>query len=501
MQIHAEEVENKLLGSKSSTDAMRLLSFYSDAPQEELTMDEFETYAFDRLRLLRKVEEFRTRGFTGNELETKMNQLIRTYMPTKDQRKDIVSHFILRLVFCKSEDDRRWFLSNECILFKHRLDSLTPVQRKEFMAGNGLTFDAVSPDERNTLREQLIGLAGVNENNLITSDFYKVPYTQALSLVSKREVFLQAGFAYVPLNRLVSTIVARFRTSLARALSEANNMSSVVRSDSRIEPLLKGMKKANLAGDFSKGEAVDKLTLGNIDSRAEQNMPLCMKHLHTGLKREHKLKHWGRLQYGLFLKGAGLELDDAVQFWESHFSKIMPHDAFQKNYSYSFRHMYGKEGARKNYTPYSCMKIIMGSPPEMGAYHGCPYRHMPETQLVSLLGSLSIGGKDLQEIISKANSNHPQLACQKHFDVTHPDHEKMQVSGVDSVANHPNAWIKASIAYEKIKTAVDDPSKVNSVNSTTTVTPASENKGATVEGFNVGVASAAITPAAPAATA
>jgi DNA primase large subunit len=49
-------------------------------------------------------------------------------------------------------------------------------------------------------------------------------------------------------------------------------------------------------------------------------------------------------------------------------------DAFQKSYSYSFRHMYGKEGSRKDYTPFSCMKIIMGAAPEAGAYHGCPYR-------------------------------------------------------------------------------------------------------------------------------
>ena len=71
----------------------------------------------------------------------------------------------------------------------------------------------------------------------------------------------------------------------------------------------------------------------------------------------------------------GLGPEDAMIFWEQQFSKIMGRDEFQKKYSYSFRHMYGKEGSRKNYTPFSCMKIIMGAPPETGAYHGCPYRY------------------------------------------------------------------------------------------------------------------------------
>lgn len=50
-------------------------------------------------------------------------------------------------------------------------------------------------------------------------------------------------------------------------------------------------------------------------------MPLCMRQLHKALEREHKLKHWGRLQYGLFLKGAGLGVDDAMAFWQVQVSK------------------------------------------------------------------------------------------------------------------------------------------------------------------------------------
>jgi DNA primase large subunit len=71
-----------------------------------------------------------------------------------------------------------------------------------------------------------------------------------------------------------------------------------------------------------------------------------------------------------------MNLEDALVFWEGHFSKVMTHDQFVKGYSYTVRHMYGKEGSRKDYTAPSCHKIIMGTPPESGAYHGCPYKYV-----------------------------------------------------------------------------------------------------------------------------
>ncbi len=242
----------------------------------------------------------------------------------KNQRKDLVSHFILRLAYCRTEDLRRWFIAQECNLFKYRLERLDPQQRKEFMASNGLHYDLVSVEEHVQLGDKLVGFAGSSETkSLVTTDVYKVPFIQALQLVSNREVFLKAGFAYVPLSKLVSTIVTRFRTILGRALAEATNQFDMVTSsDPRIGPLLKNMNKQYMGRDFTKGPVTDRLTPESIDSSADQHMPLCMKHLHGGLKREHKLKHWGRLQYGLFLKGAGLELEDAVRFWESHFSKV-----------------------------------------------------------------------------------------------------------------------------------------------------------------------------------
>ncbi len=61
---------------------------------------------------------------------------------------------------------------------------------------------------------------------------------------------------------------------------------------------------------------------GDLDVLSKRSMPLCMRQLHNSLKREHKLKHWGRLQYGLFLKGAGLSMEDALAFFQTEFTKV-----------------------------------------------------------------------------------------------------------------------------------------------------------------------------------
>jgi DNA primase large subunit len=51
-----------------------------------------------------------------------------------------------------------------------------------------------------------------------------------------------------------------------------------------------------------------------------------MRRLHETLRTKHHLRHGGRQQYQLFLKEAGMPIEEALKFWRSEFMKVMAPD-------------------------------------------------------------------------------------------------------------------------------------------------------------------------------
>lgn len=398
------------------------------------------------------------------------------------KKLDVASHFILRAAYCRTEDLRRWFLTQECHLFRHRLESVAQTQGivgsassggkkrnndalRNFLANNDFDLDCVSRAEKERLRDKLLSVPSAGGGGIMNpvdfhnTEYYRVPFVQALELVAKRECYILGGYAYVPLSRIVSIVAAKFRATLSKSLALAAGVFGQVVHDeqARIGPLLKSMNSqytgpgapnAVLGAD---GQEV--LTAATVDALAAQSMPLCMKQLHRGLQRDHKLKHMARLQYGLFLKGAGMSLEEHTLFFHKEFTRIMTSDQFNKEYSYSIRHMHGKEGKRGSYTPYNCMKIILGSPPNSGVeHHGCPYKHYDDANLSALLGQLKIGNaSDREAIMAHKRDGNFQLACAKHFEVMHPSAASLEGVSLDGVGNHPNAWFSASVSFHNVK--------------------------------------------------
>ena len=377
----ASSLANRRTAAKRSLgQAEPTLSLYRLPPTHNVSIDEFEKLAIQRLQLLRTIEALHQRNVKGTDFKQalkKAENLLAPMNTPEERTADNTSHFVLRLAYCKSEDLRRWFLQHECELFRFRFQNSNNKQIDAFMRENNLGYSPISLEEKRALREPLRAAyfstmrSGTSiskvEESFSSLKFYKVPFTEVLSLVSRRQVHMSDGYAYVPRDSLITLLQGRFRASLSKELATAFQALPQIYDDKRIAPLLRNISKLYVGKDYNSSSVKGEVKAGSIDGLVAQGaMPACMSELHGALKRDHHLRHAGRMQYGLFLKGIGLSLEDALIFWQREFTKKVTVEVFNKQYAYNIRHNYGKEGKRADYSPYSCQKIILGAAPGHG---------------------------------------------------------------------------------------------------------------------------------------
>ena len=448
----ASSLPNRRAQSKRSATVEPALSLYRFPPSHNVSIDEFEKLAIQRLQLLRTIEALHSRNIKGTDFKqalTKAQNLLLPMGTAEERMADNTSHFVLRLAYCKSEDLRRWFLQHECDLFRFRFQhNSSSAQIDAFMRENNLGYSPITHEEKRALREPLRAVYFGNmrsgtavskiEDSFSSLKYYKVPFSEVLSMVSRRQVYIHDGFAYVPRDSLITLLQGRFRASLSKELATAFQALPQIYDDKRIAPLLRNISKLYVGKDYNSSAAKGEVKAGSIDGLVTEGaMPACMSELHNALKRDHHLRHAGRMQYGLFLKGIGLSLEDALIFWQREFTKKVTLEVFNKQYAYNIRHNYGKEGKRADYSPYSCQKIILGAAPGHGEFHGCPYKEYDSVHLTNMLRKMKIGSGDISDIVETAQRKDSQLACRKQFEARHK-----RIG--DDVGNHPNAFFEAS---------------------------------------------------------
>jgi DNA primase large subunit len=378
----------------------------------------------------------------------------------QDPIVDEVSHFILRLAYCRTEDLRRWLLAHETALMKVRLsfgsNGSSSVLNANALADIVPEARLLTGSEVDEIWPHLCAATPaltISVNIKDARSIYAVPFTIALDLVSTRQVYVHRGQAYIPASKLLHIVTAKFRTQLSRQLVWLSAVPKSSQDLGRTQALVDNLATSAVGsyqqqtGEFA---GTSSLTSNTVQAHVK-HMPLCMVSLQLGLQADQKLKHWGRLQYGLFLKGAGLSLDDALTYFERQFALSKN---FQKEYSYNFRHMYGKEGKRASYPPYSCSKVINSNTPNANDHHGCPYKHSSVSHVTQLLQKMGVAPPQRTGIIALQQSHHYQLACLEHFKVMHPDISSSRGVSMDNVGNHPNAWFQASVSYTHQKNGI-----------------------------------------------
>ena len=128
----------------ANTGLSTSISMYANAPADDVELEEFELYALDRIKLLKAIDDGLSTGKKGPEIKTLIDSKMREYgLQTGrdyDIRKDEVSHFALRMAYCRTDELRRWFLQNECTLFKHKFDGMAPNQKAAFLKTHDMGY-------------------------------------------------------------------------------------------------------------------------------------------------------------------------------------------------------------------------------------------------------------------------------------------------------------------------------------------------------------------------
>ncbi|KAI9889802.1 MAG: hypothetical protein M1814_004904 [Vezdaea aestivalis] len=450
------------------------LNFYDNPPTAEITLDQFEQWAIDRLKILAELESCQFRNRSPAETETHMKPFLDKYLPLSnnskknsaaftERQRDHYSHFILRLAFASTEELRRRFCSVERSLFRLRFKLDDAQERAAFVAGLNFDWEVVGEEEKRELAHELLacthGIKKIEDENWFKVDWDRVP-----ELVESRRVLIKRGRAYVPVREQITLVVAEFGRRLDENLTLTARALPRLDEDDRLAPILSHLSKNFGTPDnlFSSESSLPgaPITAANINSLVK-HFPLCMSNLHTQLRKNSHLKHFGRLQYTFFLKGIGLSLEECIRFWRGSFSKMNEAD-FNRDHLYNVRHAYGDVGGDSNrrsggHKPYSCQKILTEQQPGSGDTHGCPYRHFSQDNLISTLQSVGVVDRDLLKIVrDDVSKQRFHIACGRVFDHVHQaDIKKAEkehgwgAQELDTIA-HPNVYFKRSYTLKNL---------------------------------------------------
>ena len=316
-------------------DYAHRMNFYTVPPTGDVTLEQFEEWGIARLKVLAEFEACQFRNKTPAETDEYMRPILEKHLRLSSNRsrssemgmerkKDHYSHWTLRLAFSGTADLRERFARLETQLFKLRLQQDDLLERRDFVESLPMSWQIVSDEEKNIWLDEL--RAATNHYKGDEENWFKVDWEKVPELVERRQVLLKKGKAYVHVREQQSMVVNEFSRTLESGLELAARFLPRMDEDNRLAPILHHLSQSFVAPDAGYSESSSIGDMASINASSidglSQHFPLCMQNLHRELRKNSHLKHFGRLQYTLFLKGIGLSLQECILFWRKSFKMI-----------------------------------------------------------------------------------------------------------------------------------------------------------------------------------
>ena len=400
-----------------------------------------------RYKLLKQIESL-SQNKNTKEISNKIPDDLK-WINKETINNDIASHFLLALIVCKNEGDSRWFIRQESILYKARLEQNKKYDMYKVLSILGMKLSLFEKNNRTN---------GVDINNIKfkkkdtnEEKIYFCRFEDAINLIASKEYYLFKGNIYILesdlplLFKLVfeqkqEKVIAKIRAN-SESIKRDRRIKEIILSFEREKEIMNNQEAAKMAKEIPNDEKLR--TMFDVDKYSERCFPLCMNLIERHINKYSHLMHFGRLQYTLFLKGCGLPVEETLKFYQKKYEKKTPIDKFEKEYAYNIRHSYGLEGKRQSYNPFNCEKIINMNAPMGNECHGCPFKNYSEENLRKILNTCNLKDYDIEEILNKKKNKEYQVACVKYFEGKFPD-----VLG-EGIGIHPNKYFTSAMKVLK----------------------------------------------------
>ena len=253
MQVESSRPERLAVGLGAKHGPVEnVLSMYDSVEDfQKMSLDQFAQLGWDRVRVLQKFDELSSSSSSststtatddpGVAADSKRREVVRKHLHVKAQKrafksrhfddeqlvlttkmKDALSHFIVRLAYCRSAELRNWLLAQEVALFKYRFQTAGRKKQAEFVRSCGdlgKDCQVVTRDEFNQLHYDLYTATRAPEGAEAGADcFYKIKFEHVADLLRRRKVLMRGGWAFVERRDVVGMLAGIFRARLNKAL-------------------------------------------------------------------------------------------------------------------------------------------------------------------------------------------------------------------------------------------------------------------------------------------
>lgn len=239
------------------------IPFYNEAPEDIINLEDLETLCFRRVACL-KIVELESEAFDDFEMihkrikdKFKKQDIKLDLFHTRDDAKiteDNISHFMLRLAYCRTDEYRRWLTQQESRLFKHVLYEQTnkdqarlrtilkekeikfekigddewknlrtkitwkrtnEIDYKQFALIEG-KLNSANPDERESAKATFDKLRAADNN--LKNNYFKFRWEDSKHLVGLMQCFCHKGMVYLHSSQLFTIIAEEFKKELSSVL-------------------------------------------------------------------------------------------------------------------------------------------------------------------------------------------------------------------------------------------------------------------------------------------